>query len=44
MVDVETKEHKFSVRWEVEASQPLGLAAWCTSANWKDLRLRKVSE
>ncbi|MCX5683663.1 MAG: DUF1080 domain-containing protein [Planctomycetota bacterium] len=44
MVDVETKEHKFSVRWEVEASQPLGLAAWRTSANWKDLRVRKVSE
>jgi len=44
MVDVELKDRKISVRWEVEASQPLGLAAWRTSANWKDLRLRKVSE
>ena len=44
MVDVELKDRKLSVRWEVEASQPLGLAAWRTSANWKDLRLRKVSE
>jgi hypothetical protein len=44
MVDVELKDRKLSVRWEVEASQPLGLAAWRTSANWKDLRVRKVSE
>jgi len=44
MVDVEIKDRKLSVRWEVEASQPLGLAAWRTSANWKDLRIRKISE
>jgi len=44
MADVELKDRKLSVRWEVEASQPLGLAAWCTSANWKDLRVRKISE
>jgi hypothetical protein len=43
-VDVELKDRKIDVRWEVEACKPLGLAAWHTSANWKDLRLRKVSE
>ena len=44
MVDVEIKERKVSVRWEVEPSQPLGLAAWRTAAAWKDLRVRKVGE
>jgi hypothetical protein len=44
MVDVEIKERKVGVRWEVEPSQPLGLAAWRTSANWKDLRVRKDTE
>ncbi|MCX5676061.1 MAG: DUF1080 domain-containing protein [Planctomycetota bacterium] len=44
MVDAEIKDRKVSVRWEVEPSQPLGLAAWRTSANWKDLRVRKVGE
>ncbi|MBE3095612.1 MAG: DUF1080 domain-containing protein [Planctomycetes bacterium] len=43
MVDVEIKERKVSVRWEVEPSQPLGLAAWRTSAAWKDLRVRKIT-
>jgi len=44
MVDAEIKERKVSVRWEVEPSQPLGLAAWRTSAAWKDLRVRKISD
>jgi hypothetical protein len=43
-VDVELKDRKIDVRWEVEASKPLGLATWRTSANWKDLRVRRVSE
>jgi len=44
MVDVEIGDRKVSVRWEVESSQPLGLAAWRTGAAWRDIRIRKISE
>jgi len=42
IVDVDTKGRKISVRAEVEASQPLGIATYQTTAAIKNIRLRKV--
>ena len=42
VVDVETKERRISIRMEVEASRPLGVAAWSTTAALKNIRLRKL--
>jgi len=42
IVDVETKNHKFSVWWEQEPMRPLGIATWNTKAALRDMRLRKI--
>lgn len=42
IVDAGTKGKKISVRAEVEASQPLGLASYQTTAAIKNIRLRKI--
>lgn len=42
IVDVETKDRKISVRFEVEPSQPLGIASYQTTAALKNIRLRKL--
>ncbi|MEY2411276.1 MAG: hypothetical protein QOF48_3946 [Verrucomicrobiota bacterium] len=42
LVDVETKERRISIRPEVEASLPLGVAAWSTAAAVKNIRIRKL--
>ena len=42
VVDVETKDRRISIRPEVEASRPLGIAAWSTKAALKNIRLRKL--
>lgn len=42
IIDVNTKDKKISVRFEVEASQPLGLASYATTAAIKNLKIRKL--
>ena len=42
IVDADTKDRKISVRYEVEASQPLGIASYQTTAAIKNIRLRKI--
>ena len=42
IVDVETKDRKISVRFEVEPSQPLGIASYQTTAALKNIKLRKL--
>ena len=42
IVDVDTKDKKISVRFEVEASQPLGIASYQTTAAIKNIQLKKV--
>jgi hypothetical protein len=40
VVDAEPGERKVSVRWEVEPSQPLGVAAWRTKAAIRSIEMR----
>jgi len=42
VVDVEPGEREVDVRIEVEASKPLGIAAWNTKAALKNIRLRRL--
>jgi hypothetical protein len=42
VVDCEIGERKISVRWEVEPSQPLGVAGWQTKAAIRHWRLRRL--
>jgi hypothetical protein len=42
VVDVETTDRKISIRSEVEASQPLGIASWRTTAALRDIKVRKL--
>ena len=42
IVDVDTKGKRISVRAEVEASQPLGIATYQTTGALKNIRLRKL--
>jgi hypothetical protein len=44
IVDVSTKDRKVGVRWEVEASQPLGVAAYRTKAAIRTIKFRRLSE
>lgn len=43
IINQAVKDRKFSVRLEVELSQPLGFATWQTSAALRKIRLRKLS-
>ena len=42
LVDLPTENHKFGTRFEVDASQPLGIASFCTSAALRDIRIRRL--
>lgn len=42
IVDADVKDKKISVRSEVEASQPLGIATYQTTGEIKNIRLRKL--
>ena len=42
IVNVEREGRKFSVRWEVEESVPLGLATWKTHGALRNIRLRRL--
>ena len=39
VVDVETAGRKIDIRWEVEASKPLGIASWRTTAKLRNFQL-----
>ena len=43
IVDAETAGHKISIRVEVEASQPLGIASYQTTAAVRNIRIRALS-
>lgn len=43
-IDAEPGERKISVRSEVELSQPLGIAAWCTKAAIRNIRVRSLPQ
>lgn len=42
IVNVEREGRKFSVRWEVEESVPLGVATWKTHGALRNIRLRRL--
>ena len=44
IVDVNTKDRKINVRFEVEPSQPLGLASYQSTAAIKNIRYRKLDD
>jgi 3-keto-disaccharide hydrolase len=42
MADVETKDHKISIRIEVELSRPLGISCYQTTAALRDIKIRSL--
>ena len=42
IVDVDVKDHRISVRFEVERSQPLGFSTWQTTGRIRNARIRPV--
>ena len=42
MVDVNTTDRKISIRMEVEASRPIGIATWNTAGALRNIRWRKL--
>jgi hypothetical protein len=42
VVDADTEGRGISIRPEVEASQPLGIACWSTTAAIRNVRLRRL--
>ena len=42
IIDVETRDRKFSIWWEQEPVTPLGIVTWRTAGAIKDLRLKRV--
>ena len=44
VVDLETKNRKFSIRSEVSSSQPFGIATWRTKAALRDIQRRVLAE
>ena len=43
IVDVKTKDRKVSIRTDIEASTPLGLATYQTSAAYRNIRIREIA-
>lgn len=44
IVDVETKDRRISVRFEVEKSRPLGFSTWRTTGRIRNARIRALPE
>ncbi|MEI6809013.1 MAG: DUF1080 domain-containing protein [bacterium] len=42
VVNLETEDKKFSIRWEVEPSVPLGISTWRTSSAIRNIRIRQT--
>jgi len=43
LIDVDTKDRKFSIRPEVALSRPLGFSCYATTAALRDIKLRKLT-
>jgi hypothetical protein len=43
IVKQDRKGHKFNVRSEVDLCQPLGISAWCTKGQVRNIRLRELT-
>jgi len=43
-VDLETKDRKITIRGDIEASKPLGVATWQTAAALKNIRYRLIKD
>ena len=41
-VDLDTKDHQYSIRFEVEDSRPLGIATWQTASAIRNIKVREV--
>ena len=44
VVDVTTKDHKFSIWWEQEPARPFGIASWNTKAAVRNIRIRPLGD
>jgi hypothetical protein len=42
MVDLDTKDHRFSIRLEVELSRPLGIATYNTTGALRDIKVQRL--
>ena len=42
VVNVSTKDRTISIRTEVDASRPLGISTWCTTAALRDIKIRRL--
>ena len=42
VVNLDTKDKRLSIRLEVEASRPLGIATWNTAAALKNIQIKKL--
>ena len=42
IVDVETKDRKFSIWWEQEPMRPFGIASWNTKAALRDIQVKRL--
>lgn len=42
IVDLDTENLRFSIRWEVEPSVPLGIATWRTGSAVRNIRMRRL--
>ena len=43
MVDLDTTNRRISVRWEIDACIPLGIATWCTGSAVRNIKIRKCN-
>jgi hypothetical protein len=43
MVDLPHKEHKISIRDEVDLCRPFGFASWCTEGRVRNICIRKLT-
>jgi len=44
LVNFDSTDHKLGIRAEVDLSQPLGIATWCTAGAVRDIRIKKLPE
>jgi hypothetical protein len=44
LVNFDSTDHKLGIRAEVDLSQPLGIATWCTAGAVRDIRVKKLPE
>lgn len=44
IVDLETKGHKISIRFECDPCKPFGIASWCTTGAVRDVRVRALTD